>query len=232
MATQFTSPVGRLVWGNPLNPKQKEKDGRKLTKDDGSPILVYEFGLAIQKSEFKPVGDAMAAEAKALFPNGPPPNFAYKMKDGDKDVDSKGAPLRDKPGRAGCYILACSTEYPVRCFQNQGGALVQITQGIKTGDFIRAQLNINGHAADPHTKGSKAGLYINPNMVELVGYGEAIATGPDPSQAFAQPAALPAGASATPTAQGPLPSGNPPQANAPEQPASPPAPHTSFPWGQ
>jgi hypothetical protein len=59
--------------------------------------------------------------------------------------------------------------------------------------------------------GAQAGIYLNPNIVRLLGFGERIMSGPTPDQAFAdRPAALPAGASATPVA-GPMPAQQPQQ---------------------
>ena len=234
MTTQITTPCGRIVWGNPLVGRQKEKNGQKVMKD-GKAVMEYTFGLAIPKAEFGEIGAALQAEAQAACPQGVPPDFAFKVKDGDKDVDKNGQPLSAKQGYAGHFVLSVSTEYPIPVFKRNGAAFAQINDGVKTGDYVRAQITINGHGRAPGVTGSKPGLYLNPNMVEFLGYGEAILGAANPDAAFGAPVALPQGASATPTAQGPMPAA--PQVQAPfatqtQSPPPPPAtPNTNFPWG-
>lgn len=226
MSTKITTPVARIVWGNPTIGRPKKDDSGKPVTKDGQPVIEYSFGLAIPKGEFGPVGDAMQAEAVAVCGAGQPipSEFAFKMKDGDTDKDKKGNPLNLKPGYAGCYVVACNTEIPVRCYKHDGSKWVQVTDGIKTGDFGRAELQIRGHGAKPNARGSKPGLYINPDQFVLDGYGDAIVNAANPDDAFgAGPVALPAGASATPNASAPMPPAT--------TPAAPVAPHTGFPWG-
>ena len=230
MSTKIVTPTGRIVWGNPLVGRQKEKNGVKVVKD-GKPVLEYTFGLAISKGEFAAIGAAMQAEATAACPQGIPPDFAFKMKDGDTGVDRNGAPLNVKPGYAGCFVLALSTEYPIPIYQRNGSAFAQLTSGVKTGDYARAELTINGHGRQAGVTGSKPGLYLNPNMVELVGYGQAIVGAANPDDAFGQAAALPPGATAAPTASGPMPSAGAAPPVAEQPPAAPVAPHSAFPWG-
>ena len=234
MSTQLTTPVGRIVWGNPLVGREKMKNGQKVLKD-GKPVIEYSFGLAIPKADFGPIAAAMEAEAKAACPQGIPPSFAWKVKDGDTGVDKNGQPLNLKPGYPGHMVIALTTEFPIRVFQRNGNEFPQMTGGVKTGDYCRAQITIRGHGAQPGVVGAKAGLYMNPDMVEFLGYGEAITTQANPAEAFGQPVTLPPGASATPTASGPMPTAAPQAAPAPapapSAPTAPAAPHTTFPWG-
>lgn len=231
MTTQLTTPAGRIVWGNPLVARDKEKNGQKVTKN-GTQVKEYTFGLAIPKDQFAEIGAALNAEAKAVCPQGIPADFATKVKDGDTDKDKNGNPLSAKPGYAGHFIIACSTEYPIPVYKRNGAQFQQMTDGVKTGDFVRAQLTINGHGRTPGVMGAKPGLYFNPNMVEFLGYGEEIRGAANPDAAFGAPAALPAGASATPTASGPMPAATQPAApDAQQAPTAPTAPHTAFPWG-
>lgn len=233
MSTQLTTRPGRIVWGNPLQGRPKMKNGQKVTKN-GADVIEYTFGLAIPKADFAEIAAAMTAEANAVCPQGIPPDFASKVKDGDTGLDKDGKPLNLKPGYAGCMVIAMSTEYPIPVYKRNGAAFDQLTQGVKTGDFARAQVTINGHGRSPGVQGAKPGLYFNPNMVEFLGYGEEIRGAANPDAAFGDAPALPAGASATPTASGPMPSNNAaPQAGqpAPAAPATPAAPHTAFPWG-
>ena len=240
MSTKLVTPPGRIVWGNPLVGRPKKDNNNQPVMKDGKPVIVYEFGLAIAKNLFAELGAAMQQEATAVCPQGIPADFAYKIKDGDTGTDQRGNALSSKPGYAGCYVLACSTEFPIPVYKREGGAFVQLTQGVKTGDFVRAEITINGHGRAPGKMGAKPGLYLNPNMVEFLGYGEEIRGAANPDDAFGTPVELPAGASATPTASGPMPSANQapaapfaqsPAPSAPQAPAAPPVPHNAFPWG-
>lgn len=242
MSTKVVTPPGRIVWGNPLEGRPKQKNGQPVLKD-GKQVIEYAFGLAIPKADFgvaqpnqtMSLAQALQAEAAAACPQGVPNDFSYKIKDGDTANDGQGRPLRDKPGNAGCYILSLSTEYPIPVFKAEGAGFVQLTQGVKTGDFCRVEVQLNGHGRDPKVMGSKPGLYANPTMVEFLGFGEEIRGGAaDPSAAFGARVALPPGASATPVAthaapavsNGPF-NTTPPQ----EAPPAPVQPNSPFPWG-
>jgi len=238
LSTKVVTPPGRIVWGNPLQPRPKKDNNNQPVVKDGKAVLEYQFGLAIPKDQFAALGAVFQAEAAAISgQQGIPADFAWKIKDGDTGVDRKGAPLRDKQGYAGCFVIAVSTEYPIPVFKRNGNAFEQLTQGVKTGDYVRAELTVNGHGRAPGKNGAKPGLYLNPNMVELVGYGDEIRGAANPEDAFGQAASMPQGASATPTASGPMPSGGaspfaaspPAPAAQPQQPAV--EPHTGFPWG-
>lgn len=209
MATKTTTAPGRIVWGNPLNGRPKTDDNNQpIIGNDGQQVVEWSFGLAIEKSridEICPpaaVGFMTAAQTEATqqFPNGAPPSFAWKMVDGD-GIDNKGQPYANRTGYAGCYVLAISTQsFAPRCYQYENGAFKQITEGIKTGDYVQVGLSVKGHQGNPQKPGSKPGLYLNPEGISLVGYGEEIITGASPDQMFGAPAALPPGASSTPLA--------------------------------
>ena len=237
MSTQIVTAPGRIVWGNPLTGREKKDNSGQRVLKDGKPVLEYQFGLAIPKDQFAELGAAMQQEAAAACPQGIPADFAFKTKDGDTGVDGRGNPLNQKTGYAGCFVIACSTEFPIPVYKREGSAFVQLTQGVKTGDYARVQLTINGHGRAVGKMGAKPGLYLNPNMVEFLGYGEEIRGAANPDDAFGEPvAALPQGASATPVASGPAPSfGTQPLQQqppaAPQAPSAPPAPHHAFPWG-
>lgn len=235
LSTQIVTPPGRIVWGNPLVGRPKKDNNNQPVLKDGKPVTEYQFGLAIPKAQFAEIGAAMQAEAQAACPQGIPADFAYKFKDGDTGTDAKGGPLSAKAGYAGCIVIACSTEFPIPVYKRNGASFEQLTQGVKTGDFVRVQLTINGHGRAPGKMGAKPGLYLNPNMVEFLGYGEEIRGSANPDDAFGAPvAALPEGASAMPVASGPMPSVAAPAPQAPAAPAAPAAPvapNQNFPWG-
>lgn len=243
---ELTTPVGRIVWGNPLRASAiRDDQGKpKLDPETGQPLEQWAFGLAIPKNDCGELFQAMQGQAGAIYPDGRiPPSFAWKFVDGD-GIDNDGDKYSDREGYAGCYVFAFSTQYAAPgVFQNQNGSFVQLSEGIKCGDYARVRTNIKAHTSNSNKPGSKPGLYLNPNLVELVGYGTEIRKGPSPEDAFGKPAALPPGASATPVASGPMPGipgasvpgqapavpgvpGMPPQAPvaAPQAPSAPAAP--------
>lgn len=231
------TPAGRIVWGNPLNGRDKTDNNNQvvINPQTGQPVKQWSFGLAIPKNECGALFQAMQQEAAALFPTGVPQNFAWKFKDGD-GLDDKGIPFANREGYAGCVVLSISTEaFAPRVVRLVGGSYQQMVEGIKTGDYVRVAIGIKGHAGKPGVRGSVPGLYINPSMIEFIGYGQEIISGPDASTLFGgQSVALPPGASATPVASAqPMPTGYPqpgapvaapapvPQAPAYQQPAAP-----------
>jgi hypothetical protein len=243
MPTKIITGAARIVWGHPLTAKPKiDQNTNQPVRDPatGQPIMQWAFGIAIPKHEFGPVWQAMAAEAATLFPQNPPQNFAWKYKDGD-GVDDKGQPFSAREGYAGHYVLNISTEsFGPRCVRNVNGAYADFTD-IKTGDYVRVGLTIKAHNGKPGTR-SVPGLYINPDMLEFLGYGTPIFNGPDAMALFGgQAVALPAGASAVPIVpQGsmPMPGGTPgapapfPAPGAPAHAPGavyPSAPHAGFP---
>lgn len=205
---EVLTDVGRIVWGHPLKlVPRTDDDGKPVMKEDGTPELVINFGLAVPKASFAAVSQAMSAAAVGI-PGADQAGFAWKFKDGDTALDKNNKPLRDRPGYAGCYVLSISTgvrELSQVFRQTQPGVFVAMAEGeVKTGDFIRTKLKIIGHGPNPKKRGSKPGLYLNPQGHEFIGFGEAIFSGPDANSMFggAPAAALPPGASATPIATG------------------------------
>ena len=93
--TECTTPLGRIVWGHPITPRDKtDEHNKKIIGDDGKPVQEIAYGLAIPKAEFQQfVWPFMAAEAAKGFPNGKPGKFSWKWIDGD------GTHGFDEPGR-------------------------------------------------------------------------------------------------------------------------------------
>ena len=198
---------GRMVWvnhtqGDMFKGKQKvDQSGKALFKDDGSPQIEYGFGLAIPKpgpgaspeaiKNFNDVWNAMHQEAYSLYPNNPkdqngcpilPPEFAMKYKDGDSFDHKRQQPFSAREGYAGCIVLTCTTTIPIKYYKWQG-SWVQVSSGIKAGDYVQVGLGIKGHLPKPGTQG-KPGLYLNPNMVAFVAEGKEIINAVDPSTHF------------------------------------------------
>lgn len=202
MPQEFTTCVGRIVWGHPSNPRQKTDDNNQpVMKATGEKALQWAFGVAFTKAEFQQyIWPYLAQEAATAFPQATPPSFSWKMTDGDT-VDAKGVPFAQREGYAGCIVLAISTELQAPpIFKFNGAKYDQLPpEAIKCGDYVSVGLDVRVNV--PADAKKKSGLYINPKAVELVGYGTQIVSqgAADPMALFkGAQHALPAGASATP----------------------------------
>jgi hypothetical protein len=201
---------GRAVWvaGDLFQGKIKTVYGTNTPVLDakGDPKREYGFGLAVPKSALAKAGPrepgeiwtAMHEEAYTLFPSRQiPPSFAMKYKDGD-GVDQNGVPFASREGYAGHIVFACTTSLPIKFFRFENGQNVLVKDGIKCGDYVNVQMQIKAH---PAQGAGKAGLYLNPLAVQLIGYGKEIVNAPSGDQIFgAQPPTAPPGASPTPLA--------------------------------
>lgn len=199
--------VGRIVWGHPMKAQDKKSQetatkGQPILKN-GQPVKQWAFGLAIERAVFeRDIWPAMYAEALTGYPAGVPGRFSYKFKDGDKDVDSAGKPYRDREGYPGHIVLTISTEaFQPQCVKLENGAYRQLVDAeIKTGDFAAAKLSFKVNVA---TGQNTPSLYVNPIIIEWIGYGTEIQSSGtvDAMAALGGVArALPPGASATPLA--------------------------------
>lgn len=230
---------GRIVWasGDVFKGKIKVDQNTKqpiIDQKTGQPKMEYGFGLAVPKSAFAQMGPgepgeiwaASYEEAYKIYPSRQmPPDFAWKRKDGDTDIDQNGVPFSQRTGYAGHIVFALTTSLPIKFFRFENGQNYQINEGIKCGDYVNVQVTVKAH---PKIGQGKPGLYLNPNAVQLLGYGEEIINTPTGDQVFGtQAPALPPGASATPVAPSGfiVPPGMPQQqAYAPQAPMAPQAP--------
>lgn len=238
MAVEYNTPPGRIVWGHPRTSQDvtKKINGNtvKVTDADGNPKKKWAFGLAIPKADCQPFFDAMNAAAAEIFPNGAPPAFAWKFKDGD-GLDNDGKKYSDRDGWAGCFVFALETQFktPPNYEFDYGSNKWVDTDKIKRGDWATVTVKIVAHPAE--SKEAKAGLYLNPDCVCLFKTDkEIVGGGVDPNaRGFAAPpqqtppagAAPPGSQSPTPaTAPGaPAPTGARPPGGAPS-----PNPHQAF----
>jgi hypothetical protein len=218
--------TGRLVQGDVFQPQTKNMQGGPLTNLKGEPKVQYFIGVAVPKDNQIMLASyaQMQAIAQAGFPGGESQraDFAWKVVDGD---DPKNA---QKVGFPGHYIFRFTSGYPVSAYKknDQTGQVEQILDpsAIKRGYFIRVVFTVkaNGNLQKP-------GLYLNTSLVEFIGYGDVISSGPDAAAVLgaAGAAELPAGASATPVAS--TPPINPGQPPAPQMPGQTPAPQMPTP---
>ncbi|NUM72791.1 hypothetical protein HUU40_00375, partial [candidate division KSB1 bacterium] len=172
-------------------------------------------------------------EAKTGYPQGVPPVFSWKWKDGDS-IDREGKPYANREGYAGHYVMTISSEaFAPPLYRFDGQQYHQMTADeIKCGDYVAVSINTKLNV--PTDRTHTPGLYINPVGVCFVGYGAAIVNGPDAQTMFGgQQFALPPGASAMPVAsagmpgmpgQQPMPGGYAPQPQAGQMPGQQPMP--------
>lgn len=256
MPQNFTTSVGRIVQGDPwtLAP-QTDTDGRpklyKSGKDQGKQMVQTYIALAIPKNDpLWPATDAVLRSESAsawpsLFPQGPTgpcalPTFSMKVIDGDDatpHIDPKtGTTWRycDKEGFPGHWILKLSSGYLPKVYERTAaGTHIEVTDKarLKRGDYVRVAASTKSN-----DNIQKPGIYVNIEMIELAGTGDAILGGGlDAATAFgAAPVALPPGATPLPPAVGgftpPAPAAAPMPTPAPAYPAVPaatPAPPSS-----
>ena len=212
MIDSLQLPVGRFVSGSLTD--------KRITDHNGKPQLDeskhrFEFGIAVDKNNpaLPAIFGALHAEAMTQHAGHPSvanftlAGYSWKVTDGDK-------PNRDgnvNANTAGHFVFWFSTSYaPNTCDQNN----VQCDpKMIERGYFVDVVFNARNNGAS----GDQAGLYLNPEWVRFIAYGEKIATGRSAEQAFGAPApmgALPPGASATPLAGQPAPGVAPTPGNA------------------
>lgn len=241
----FTTPVGRFVNGNLYQPQTKDADGKPLLikngPNTGQPTQKFYVAIAIPKiagahwatypraanrQNERSWGEAIWAAGHGAFgPSAQSPVFAWKVSDGDSAIpNKKGRKPCDNEGWPGCWVLHCSGSFAPKCYNADGSAVLVERDAIKPGFYIQIAGNVAGNASSQNP-----GVYVNPSMVSLQGFGPEIISGPDPTQAGFGGAPLPAGASSVPVGgfnvgQAPaVPSGMPPMPP-PATPAATPAP--------
>ena len=189
------TPVGRMVQGDLFVPQTKDMEGRPLVDKAGLPRVNYFFAIAIPKND--PGVGALIAQIHAVGQAGFPagqwkmPTFSWKILDGDAPENNA------KEGFIGHWVFRISSGFSPSVWETGGSARIVEPGKPKRGDYIRAVISI---AANGST--TRPGVYLNHNLVEFVGFGQAIASGPDGAEVFgkAPAAVLPPGASATPVA--------------------------------
>ena len=193
--TDILTPVGRIVQGDLFNGSDKGYQGKQLTDKNNNPRMEWYVGLAIPKTapEWAELWAKINATAAAGFPGGQAqrPDFSWKVVDGDAPEHA------GKEGLAGHWLLRMSSGFAPKVYTPGGANLIVDPNAVKRGDYVRVYGSVaaNGDLQKP-------GVYINVNLVEFVGHGEPIVSGPSGTEIFGgTPAgALPAGASATPVA--------------------------------
>lgn len=233
---EILTPVGRLVQGDCFEPQTKDAEGKPLViktgPNAGQPRVDYFMAIAIPKTDpaWPELWETIKAVAIESFPHlaahiqplASPADagqlqFAFKVTDGDSTLpNKKGVAPSSRTGFPGHWVVGFGGGFAPKCYTAGGAELINDPSAIKRGYYIRIYGSVKGNGSQ-----QQPGVYINHSMVELVGYGEEINSGPDGSSVFgAVPAAaLPQGASATPLAP-PAPMAQAPAPTAPQAPAN------------
>lgn len=214
MSTKVTLPPGRIVWGHPLEKRIKTDPRTKkpILNKEGKEQDVWSFGVAYPLNVWPQIEPIIAAEAYRMYPQGNfPRDFSWKVKR-ETDLDENNKPYSEREGYAGSVVLSFSTQaFCPSAYKFENGAYRQLNANeFNTGDWVVVDATIDGHAA---------GVYVNPNMINVVGYDKKIErSSADPTASFGQSQyQLPPGVSQTPIAPAAAP-GMPPQAGyAPQQ---------------
>ena len=208
------TPVGRIVSGDCFQGNDKDAEGRPLVVKSGpnmgQPRMNFYIGVAIAKTEpeFEAVRQQIYQVAQKEFPhlfdaNGTclNPEFAFKITDGDSPrPNTKGKRPCDQEGYPGHWILNFSNGFAPKCYTSGGAQEITDSNALKRGYYVRVYASIKGNESN-----SQPGIYLNHSMVELIGYGEEIISGPSGIDVFGgKPAAMPPGASTTPIAGEPI----------------------------
>lgn len=232
---EFTTPVGRLVWGSVHEAQQKkdEKGQAKLIAtgaDKGKELWMFDFGVAIPKTQQHwgnepDWGQKIWAEGHASFPGGQTqrPDFSWKVIDGDSTIpNTKGKRPADQEHNRGHWILAFSGMSAPEIWSSANGAPMRDNTPnlIQPGDEVQVFGSVTGNGSD-----LKPGVYLNHAgvcwrgqsrlgrislgpQVDPSGFGAGLAPGATASAqplANAIPGAPPAPGGITPPAPGAVP---------------------------
>ncbi len=200
MTINLTTPVGRIVQGDLSKPQPVlDNAGKQKVGRDGQPMIQHYFALAIPKTPGHTHwaqtdwGKQIWDEGNRAHPNfAPHPTFSWKIEDGDSAIPNKKGKLnRDREGFPGHWVLKFRSGFLPKTYNADGSAPVP-ADSLKCGYYAQVNCSVAGNTGD------SPGVYLNPNMVALSGYGPEIIAGPDAAEAGFGAAPLPPGASATP----------------------------------
>ena len=195
-------PVGRFITGSMLEKRTVDFERRPIPADKQQ----FEIGVAVRKDDPR-VGTVLqeiAAHAFSEYARSPQiqqiigtynfegPGFSWKI--GDGDAPNRQGKINENS--KGCWVFYFKSSFAIHTV-NQQNADIPADQ-IKRGYYVDVSFTCAGNGE----QGDRAGIYLNPNIVRLVAFGEEIRGGISADEAFGAPAPtqLPPGASLTPVA--------------------------------
>lgn len=202
MAISFTTPVARIVGGDPYDLKAKLDDtgAQKMTRD-GKPAREVFFSAAIRKGPEKhwketSWGAQIWAEGEQQSRGRHlTPTFSWKIFDGDSDVPgASGRRPCDNENFRGHWVLRLSSTYLPKFFEPDGkGSWRESppeTRLCRPGNYVEIRVSCQYNGA---TGTTIPGVYLNPDMIAYRAPGPEIVVKVDPSAAGFGAAPLPPG---------------------------------------
>lgn len=187
-AFRFVTPAGRFVSGDLSTKRTVDMQNRPKPPEKQD----FYFGLAIPKNDPKTAEfltgvyqNAVASTARlpniaAMLPRGfvgkDQGGFRWKIKDGDQP-DQNG---KSNENTRGCWVIHFTTTLPIKACNGMQGNVEIDPKQIERGYYI----DVAGNCSFNGLMDANAGLYMNPQIVRLLGYGERIIGGLTPEQAF------------------------------------------------
>lgn len=212
-------PVGRLVSGHPMEPRQiTDKEDKPVFDTNGQAVIERYVGVAIPKGSEQHWKDtewgakvyAAAQDPVNGWPNGEfnSPAFSWKIVDGDSQVpNKKGNKPCDQTGYAGHWVIHMTTRIAYNVFhagRYEPMQAIQRKEEVKRGDYCRVYCQVKGNKPS-----QSPGVYVNPQMFELTRAGVEIVSqgsGPAASSVFGGAApVIPVGAQLDPNTAAPAP---------------------------
>ena len=199
-------PVGRMIGGS-VYKAQPVLDNFKKPKlnADGTPRTEFNFGVAIPKQgeahwSQTPWGAQVWGVGSAAHPaNHKNPSYAWKIVDGDSTTPNKAGRIpSDQEGYKGHWIIWFKQSWAPKLVTDKGTVQLIEPDQIMPGYYVEVFGSVVGNGTSP-----TPGVYINPQAVNRVAFGEKLATASvDTSSVGFGAGPLPAGASVTPIGGG------------------------------
>ncbi len=193
--------IGRFVQGSLFEGSTKDHLGNERRDRQGNPKIQFYLGLAVPQGDaFNALWAAITAKAALDFPGGEynQPGFAWKIENGDQEK------FANREGLAGHWLIRMTSGYAIKCVDASNPPQpITDPNMAKRGCYLQVSIGVVGNGQPPVAQGGKPGMYLNPRIAMLAGFGTEIVTGPNAAEVFApeRRLALPAGASATPLAR-------------------------------
>ena len=193
--------------GGSVYKAQPELDNFKKPKlnADGTPKTAFNFGVAIPKQGEQhwsqtPWGAQVFGVGAAAHPqHHRSPSYAWKIVDGDSTTPNKAGRIpSEQEGYKGHWIIWFKQSWAPKLVTDKGTVQLIEPDQIMPGYYVEVFGSVVGNGASP-----SPGVYINPQAVNRVAFGEKLATASVDTSAVGFGAGpLPAGASATPIGGG------------------------------
>jgi hypothetical protein len=250
MGGPYTTPLGRIVQGDPYKAQQRRDQHGKPRlipvgkPDAGQPDMQHFVALAIPKNDpeypaFKAQIDAedRAAWSTLFDANGNclRADFAFKVVDGDSAMlDKSGVAPNTREGWAGCWIWKFASKFAPKVMVGKNGAWVESTGGeCKCGDHVRVSFSTSSNDSQ-----QTPGMYRNLEQIALYRPDKEIVSngGPSAAERFGAPPLATGGAGGpvsppapgAPAASPPAPAAGPPLSPTAAPSSPPPPPYDGF----